>query len=161
MRGSIMTLAVAALLGSTGSLAAQPMLPPVYRLLATGSNDHVYTTDANEVHTLTLMRTHTYEGVAFHLFPFPQPGMRPVYRYVTANGTHLLDTQRPARLDPYARPEHILGYSAGPAQGLVPLHVWVHPHAGLAFYTTHPRGEFAAHNGYVYQGTLGHVVPGR
>jgi hypothetical protein len=38
--------------------------------------------------------------------------------------------------------------------------VWVNPRHGLSFYTTHAQGEFAAHNGYVYQGALGYVAPG-
>jgi len=135
---------------------------PVYRLLATGSNDHVFTTDPNEANVLTQQGTHTYEGVAFQVFTSPQPGMLPLYRYVNGNGTHQLDTQRPPRGDPYARLEATLGYvAAGPGKGLVPLSVWVHPQLGLYFYTTHPQGEFAAQNGYAYQGALGYVAPGR
>jgi hypothetical protein len=167
----LIALTTAATLALVGAASQPSQLPaaqlqpagwvPLYRLLAVGSNDHVYTTDGNEIATLTQQGSHTYEGAACNLYASPLPGTVPLYRYVRADGTHLLDTQRPARGDPLARLEATLGYIAGgPAQGLVALNVWFHPQLGLFFYTTQPQGEFAPQNGYVNRGVLGFVAPG-
>jgi len=158
--------AVAAL--TIASAAPAPARPPqptgwtaVYRLVANGSNDHVYTIDPREVNILTQQGTHTYEGVAFQLYSAQQPGTLPVYRFVSAGGQHLLDTRNPSGADPFARFEATLGYlSAQQQPGLVPLQVWIHPAQGLYFFTTHAAGEFAAQNGYAYRGVLGFVAPG-
>jgi hypothetical protein len=147
-------------------LAAQlppqgPTLSPVYRLVNNVTNDHVYSIDAREVNILAQQGSHNYEGVAFQVFPSPFPGTQPLHRFVRAGGQHVLDTRNPSGADPFARFEATLGYVAGqPGPSLVPLHVWLHPQNGLFFYTTHPQGEFAAQNGYVYRGVLGYVGSG-
>src|SRR5829696_9258690 len=100
MRGSFIALTTATVLAMPAApLAAQPPwaqprfvpraqpapLSPVYRLVAAGSNDHVYSIDANEVNVLAQQGSHTYEGVVFQLFSTPGPGLQPLYRYVTGN----------------------------------------------------------------------------
>jgi hypothetical protein len=41
----------------------------------------------------------------------------------------------------------------------VSLYEWYNPRLGLWFYTTDPRGEGAAANGYRYQRIVGYVLP--
>jgi len=169
MRGSLLSLTSAVLF--VAPLAAQfpetgPMprttLAAVYRLVGTTTNDHLYTVDRNELAVLTQQGTYSYEGVGFLGFTNPQPGLQPLYRFGRADGTHLLDTRPQAAADPSARREGVLCYIATTQlPGLVPLYGWVHPQLGLSFYTTHPRGEFAAGLGYQPLGVLGYVAPGQ
>jgi hypothetical protein len=135
---------------------------PVYRLLASVSNDHLYSVDRNEVATLTQQGVYTYEGVGFVGYAAQQPGTIPLYRFVRADGIHLLDIRRQTPADPFARMEGVLCYIANQQfPGLVPLYAWNHPQLGLWFYTTHPQGEFAAQIGYRPVGILGYVAPGQ
>src|SRR5262245_61436571 len=179
MRIHLLHLGLAALpvLGLTALLPAQPPgvgpapIPPgyrpqfgnttpIYRMLDVASNDHVYARDPNEVNMLRWQGSHRYEGVACQTFADPQPGTRPLYRFVRPDGKHLLDTRR-STPDPRARLEDLLGYiAAEPRPGLVPLTAWVNPRDGLFFYTTDPRGEFAPNLGYRNEGVLGYVLPG-
>src|SRR5262245_19215971 len=135
-------------------------LIPVFRLVDQVSNDHVYTIDPNEANVLAQQGTHSFEGPVFQLIANPLPGAVPLYRFVCADGRHFLDVQNPSPVDPSARCEATLGFVLGQAAaGLVPLFLWVHPQAGLFFYTTHPQGEAAAQLGYVSQGAAVFVAP--
>ena len=61
-----------------------PGTVPLYRYW-NGANDHLYTTNANEIGTTTPgvlgNHGHTSEGIAGYCFPHARPGTIPLYRY--------------------------------------------------------------------------------
>jgi hypothetical protein len=142
-----------------GSLpAAVAQVQPVYRLVSVSNGDHVYTTDRNEVQTVTLGGTHRLEGVSFYAGTRPAAGMVPLYRFITPDSRHFLSTNQQPAAAGIGQAEGLLGYiSATPRQGLVPLYGYYQQATGLFFYTALPTVEQPEVLGYVRQGILGYV----
>ena len=167
IRWGLASVAVAVLaLPLSAQFPFQPTPPtapgevPVYRVSNHNTNEHIYTTDPNEVATLLQSGQYTFEGATFEVGAQPGQGLVPLYRCIRPNGMHFLTTSPPQQFGPSAgQIEHRLGYIATQdQQNLRPLFAWMNPDTGLGFYTTDPNGEYAMQSGYQPEGLLGYVV---
>jgi len=157
---------------------AQHDLAPVYRYWHPGNTDHLYTTNAADIGTTTPGQTgnHGYssEGVAFHIFAHPHPGLVPLYRYWNPNTKdHLytanageIGTTTPGQTGNHGyTSEGLLGYvSPNPFHGGVPVYRYWQPTTHDHLYTTNAGeigktnpGEVGNH-GYSSEGIVGYVV---
>jgi len=155
---------------------AKADLVPVYRYWNAGLTDHFYTTNAGEIGTTVSGQAgnHGYvsEGVAFHVFSHPHPGLLPVYRYnndgkhnhfYTTNVGEIGTTQAGQAGNRGYVCEGVLGYvSPNPFHGGVPVYRYNKDDSDH-FYTTNAgeigktnAGEVGNH-GYKSEGILGYV----
>lgn len=132
----------------------------VYRLGGVNVTDHLYTTNANEVRTLTDSGAYRLEGVGFYVLDREYKDSVPLYRFGTAAGRHFLHTDRAAGNAEGVKLEGPIGY-VDPQQraGTVPLYAWVNPANGDCFYTTDRAGEQAPTMGMQYKGVVCYVGP--
>jgi hypothetical protein len=142
----------------------QPPVPvqpvPVYRVTHPRTGEHRFTDDPGERNGY-IQSGFADEGVAFRLLPYEGPDLAPLYRLALPNGsTALCIMIVPGVRDPRGPIDRTLGLLSIKQQpGWAALYEWYHPRAGLWFYTTDPRGEWAAALGYRYQCIVGYVLP--
>jgi hypothetical protein len=141
--------------------APRPWTVPVYQLYNPGSGETLFTSEAGDMYGYTSSGSYQNEGVAFRLLAGAGPGLAPLYRLTTANGTFCLGTMTvPGYVDPRGPIDRTLGYiSIDRREGWVALYEWYNPATGLWFYTTDPRGGSAPGAGYRYQHVVGYVMP--
>jgi hypothetical protein len=134
---------------------------PVYRVVNPQTGEHRYTSDQGELFGWTSSGSFRNEGLVFRLLPSEGPDLAPLYRLSLGNGSSVLAIMTiPGYTDPRGPIDKTLGLlSIKSQQGWVSLYEWYNPNTGLWFYTTDPRGEGAAANGYRYQRTVGYVLP--
>jgi hypothetical protein len=130
----------------------------VYRLLATDSHEHLFTSDANEANRLIRDGAFRSEGVGFSVLDKEYKDSVPLYRFVRPDGYHFLSTDTNAGAQQGVRREGILGYiDPQPRAGTVALNAWMNSDTGAIMYTTDPTGENAPRSGLVYRGVVGYV----
>ena len=123
------------------------------------AGDHFYTLDpAGE---LAPAGGYEREGTACHVFPAPQPGTVPFFRwYSPTSGDHFYTTDPNGELAPQAGYVHegVACHVFSSAQAnTVQLFRWYSPNTADHFYTLDPAGELAPQSGYNSEGVACHV----
>jgi hypothetical protein len=133
---------------------------PIYRVHHPQTGEHRFTDDPGERNGYVQFGFQD-EGVAFRLLPAEGPDLAPLYRLALPNGSTVLAIMTvPGFTDPRGPIDKTLGLLSIKQQpGWLGLYEWYNPRTGLWFYTTHPRGEAAAAQGYRYQRVVGYVLP--
>jgi hypothetical protein len=138
--------------------APAPGHKSVYRLIATDSHEHLFTSDANEADRLVRQGSFRMEGIGFTVLDKQYNGSVPLYRVVRPDAFHFLTTDPNAGAAQGVRQEGIVGYIDTQARpGTQALHAWRNTENGAVFYTTDPAGEQAPQIGLQYAGVVGYV----
>jgi len=152
---------------------------PLYRYHNGDLHDHFYTTNAGEIGTTESGHKgnngYTSEGIAFHVFAHPLPGLVPIHRYwngtthdhfYTTNAGEIGTTEVGHAGNHGYTYESTQGYvSPNHVPGSVPVHRYFNATTNDHLYTTN-AGEIgttevghAGNHGYKYEGVLGYVFP--
>jgi hypothetical protein len=132
----------------------------VYRLAGINIGDHLYSTDGNEIRSLTDAGAYRLDGVGFRVRDREYPNSVPLYRFSTPTGRHFLHTDQSAGSAEGATRGGLIGYvDSQPRPGTVPLYAWFNPATGDSFYTTDRTGEQAPQMGMQYRGIVCYVSP--
>jgi outer membrane protein assembly factor BamB len=120
---------------------------PLYRLFNPTSGEHFYTTDSNELNTLTARGLFRSEGIPGYLGHTSGSGLLAVYRlFNPTSGEHFYTTDANEESTLVAkglfRLESVIGYvSSASGSGLSPLYRLFNPTSGEHFYTTDQNEE--------------------
>jgi hypothetical protein len=130
----------------------------VYRLAGIGINDHLYSTNPDEVRRVTDAGGYRLDGVGFYVLDREYMDSVPLYRFSYQTSHHFLHTDRNGGTVEGARLEGTIGYvDQQPRAGTVPLYAWINPTTGDCFYTTDRKGEQAPQMGMQYRGIVCYV----